>query len=402
MKFRTRLCSLLLAGAAMFSLAACSDSGGALPQPSDAASPSPSDSAEPTPESLLPDDFVADPAVEDLCLAAAGVPGSFALLTVNGAPVTAYSYLYWLTSNLSYLETYYGMTLDADPSLGAHLKEASQDAAVQCSLITAKARELGYELTQEQRDELDGNLALTATMMGGEEAFQDGLRKAGLDYDTFYSINAASYYFAQLRDGLYAGRATAEEMDAYIEENDLLYAKHILLMTVDPVTREPLDEATVAEKKATAEDVLAQLQASGDLLADFDTLMNQYSEDTGLATNPDGYTFTAGEMVSEFESATRELEFGQISGLVESPYGYHIILRLDPDTDAARTEYRADLLYDQLDAWGDEADIVLSEEYQALDVPLFCEKYKAYQRAFAEEAAAKASEAGETGETAGN
>ena len=386
MKLRTRLLSLLLAGAMAFSLAACtgSDTEDTTPPPSE----SPSDSG-----SLLPADFTPDTSVEDLCLAIAGIPGDFALLTVNGVPVTAYTYLYWLTSNISYLETYYGMTMDSDATLADYLKEVSLNAAVQYNLIAAKAQELGYELTQEQQDELDGNMALTMMMMGGEETFQDELRKAGFDYDTFYAINAASYYYAQLRDGLYADRPTAEEMDTYIEENDILYAKHILLMTVDPTTREPLDEATIAEKKATAEDLLAQLQASGDLLTDFDTLMNEYSEDSGLVSYPDGYTFTAGDMVSEFENATRELEFGQISGLVESTYGYHIILRLDPDTEDARAEYRSNLLYDQLDSWTDEADIALSDEYEALDVPLFYEKYTAYQNAFAAEAAAEAAAA---------
>lgn len=389
MKFRTRLCSLLLAGVMGLSLAACAgrDAEDAVPPSSEP----PSDSADPSDSgsgSLLPADFTPDTSAEDLCLATAGIPGDFPLLTVNGVPVTARSYLYCLTSSISNLEAYYGVTPGSDSSVAEYLKEASLAAAVQYSLIAAKARELGYEMTQEQLDELDGILALAAMTMGGEEAFADELRKAGLDYDTVYSLNAASYYFALLQDGLFADRPTDAEMDAYIEENDILRAKHILLMTVDPSTGESLDEAVVAEKRATAEDLLAQLQASNGLLADFDTLMNQYSEDTGLSSYPDGYTFTAGEMVSAFEDATRALEYGQISGLVESPYGYHIILRLDPDTEDARTEYRAELMYDQLSAWTDEADVVQSDEYQSLDVSLFYEKYTAYQNAFTAEAAA--------------
>ncbi|MGN1003661.1 MAG: peptidylprolyl isomerase [Oscillospiraceae bacterium] len=384
MKFRTRLVSLLLTGAMALSLAACTDQNheqDALPSESPSAS-----------DSLLPADFSVDTSVEDVCLATLGVPGDFALLTVNGTPVTAYSYLYVLTSNISYLETDYGMTMDSIALMADSLKEWALNAAVQYNMVAAKAGELGYELTQEQRAELDGYMALTMMTMGGEEAFQDELRKAGFDYDAYYSANAAPYYFAQLRDGLYADRATAEEMDAYIEENDLLRAKHILLMTVNPTTRQPLDDTAIAEKKATAEDVLAQLQASGDLLTDFDALMNECSEDPSLVSYPDGYTFTAGDMVSEFETATRELEFGQISGLVESTYGYHIILRLDPDTEANRTTYRAELLSDQLDGWIDAADIVLSDEYQALDVRLFYEKYVAYQNAFAAESAAETPE----------
>lgn len=400
MKFRTRLCALLLAGVMIVSLAACAgkDSGNTLPLPSD---DTPSDSAQPTSDSLLPPDFTVDTSVEDVCLATLGVPGDFALATVNGAPVTAYSYLNCLMSNIVYLETNYGFTMNADPSLAEFLKDTSLTSAVQDYLVAAKAKELGYEMTQEQTDDLESSLALVVMLNGGEDAFADALRKAGLDYDTFYDAYASSYYSTQLQNGLFAGRPTAEEMDAYIEENDILYAKHILLMTIDPTTRQPLDEAAIAEKKATAEDVLARLQASGDLLTDFDTLMKQYSEDSGPNSNPDGYFFSAGEMVTEFENATRALEFGQISGLVESSYGYHIILRLDPDTETVREKYRANLLNDQLKTWTDEADIVLSDEYEALDVSLFYEKYVAYQNAFAAEAAA-AENAGTAAETPEN
>lgn len=77
------------------------------------------------------------------------------------------------------------------------------------------------------------------------------------------------------------------------------------------------------KKEATANDVLAKLKAGGD----FDALMNEYSEDPGLANAPDGYVFTTGEMVQEFEDAAFALGEGKISGLVKSPYGYHIIKR---------------------------------------------------------------------------
>lgn len=395
MKYPKRILSLLLAGIMVLALSACTggEDAGGIP-----ASPTPD--VEPSSGSVLSDDFVADTSVADLCLAAADIPGDFELFTVNGIPVTARAYLYWLSNNTSYIASNSGGYIDwsytsNDRSLADYLKEDSLNAAVCYALIAANARELGYELTQEQTDELGNTLAFTAMMMGGDEAFENELRKEGLDYNTLYQLYAAPYYYEQLLNGLY-DEPTDEEMDAYIEENDILYAKHILLATIDLNTREPLDEAAIAEKKATAEDLLAQLQSSTDLLADFDALMNEYSEDTGLASNPDGYTFTAGDMVEAFESATRGLEFGQVSGLVESPYGYHIILRLDPDTEDTRLQYRAGLLDDQMQVWLDEADINLTDEYESLDPQLFYEKFTAYQDAFAAEAEAEAEAAADS------
>lgn len=397
MKFPTRLFSLLLAGSLIFSLAACSgNDSNELPLPSESVSPSPTPSTSPdaTSDSLLPEDFVADTSAEDVCLATLGVPGDFELFTVNGTPVTAYNYLYWLQYCIGEMETYmsyYGITLDlsTDATFAQYAKEDALSAATHYSIIESKAKELGYEMTEAQISELEFNMALSAEYLGGEEVFLDELRKSGFDYDTFYSVTAASYYYDRLKNGLFSTPPTDEEMDAYIEENDILLAKHILLMTVDSTTREPLDEATIAQKKATAEDILSQLQTSDDLLADFDALMHEYSEDPGLASYPDGYTFTAGEMVSEFEDATRALEYDQISGIVESAStGYHIILRLDPDTEDARTEYLNTQASKQIGAWTSEADLVLTDEYNAIDVALFNAKYTAYQNAFMEEAAA--------------
>jgi hypothetical protein len=64
---------------------------------------------------------------------------------------------------------------------------------------------------------------------------------------------------------------------------------------------------------------------------DFDMLIAAYGEDPGMAWNPDGYTFTAWQMVEEFEQGTRDLEIGEISYPIRSQFGYHIILRVEPN-----------------------------------------------------------------------
>ena len=93
------------------------------------------------------------------------------------------------------------------------------------------------------------------------------------------------------------------------------------------------------------------------------------SEDTGLADNPNGYAFTSGKMVEEFETATRALEPGQISDIVESSYGYHIILRLDPATaEPVRLMWSDAQLQSMMDQWVEEAEVTTTETYDNLDV----------------------------------
>ena len=81
---------------------------------------------------------------------------------------------------------------------------------------------------------------------------------------------------------------------------------------------------TIAMEKA--EELLARALAG----EDFDMLIETYGEDPGMIAHPDGYTFVSGDMVTEFEEATLALEIGEISGLVISQFGIHIIKRVDP------------------------------------------------------------------------
>ena len=92
--------------------------------------------------------------------------------------------------------------------------------------------------------------------------------------------------------------------------------------------------------------------------------MNENSQDSGLSTNPDGYLFTAGDMVSEFEEGTRALEFGGISPVIQSTYGYHIILRLDPDCAQTRQTI---------------AQVTLAPEYEDISAADYYQKLLAFQ-----------------------
>lgn len=394
MNLRTKFPALLLAAALIFSLAACSGDAdkdvnpSPTPEVSDVTdAPDLTDSEN---SSILPDDFEPDTSVEDLYLATADLPGDFELFTVNGQPVSARMYLYWLAYSISEIEStyaYYGMSLDWSEELGLaeYMMADALNATLMYTLVPAKAKELGFELTAEQIAEFDTYTADTIEAMGGEEEFRESLRMLGLDRDTYLNINRAPYYYSRIVEGLFADRPTDADVAAYIKDNDILSAKHILLLTMDMTTREPLADDVIAQKKATAEALLKQLQESDDLAADFDALMNEYSEDTGLAANPDGYVFSSGEMVTEFEEGTRALEYGQMSGIVESPYGYHIILRQAPDSESLRDDCLSWLASEQINAWVSEADLVFSDEYANLNAQLFYEKFISYQAAFAAE-----------------
>ena len=94
-------------------------------------------------------------------------------------------------------------------------------------------------------------------------------------------------------------------------------ASHILLKTAGK------DEAAVRKQ---AEDILQQVKAG----ADFAELAKKYSEDEGSKPNGgDLDYFSRGRMVPEFEAAAFALEVGQVSDIVKSQFGFHIIKVVD-------------------------------------------------------------------------
>jgi len=113
-------------------------------------------------------------------------------------------------------------------------------------------------------------------------------------------------------------------------------AAHILFKTVG------LTPAAAAAIKQKAEDVLKQIRAGGDFAA----LAKKYSEDPGSAVNGGELgLFTRGRMVKAFEDAAFSLQPGQVSDLVQTEYGYHII-KVEAH-EAARTQPLAEV-HDQI------------------------------------------------------
>jgi hypothetical protein len=105
-------------------------------------------------------------------------------------------------------------------------------------------------------------------------------------------------YGKQIQDKL---KATDAEIDAYLAQHPELDPK---------------------QTRAKAEDVLKRVRAGGDFAA----LAKEFSSDnTNKEKGGDLGWFGRGEMVKQFEDAAFALQPGQVSEVVETPYGFHII-----------------------------------------------------------------------------
>lgn len=349
------LCLTLLLGAC-----------GNEPAGTNSENPSSSDSSSPAPS------YVAE-----FTQALAGIDPDTVLFTVDGIDVTADFYLYWLAYDCYSIDLNYqnmmGTGLDFDEvtpegmTAGEYLKEDARRAAVTYLMIEREAKNNNAELTEEQKAQWEQEKAAFIESVG-QEAYEQLLQERGISEETFDRVGVMTNYLYENVKQVLVPPLTEEEADKYRAEQNLYGAKHILLLSADesadgsvilstgdvPKNEDGSDFTGTAEEynaaaKAKLEDILAQVKAASDPAAKFDELMHQYSQDTGLESNPDGYTFTPeSSFVDEFKDAVYDLEPGEISDVVESSFGYHILLRTVPDVNE---QYQEEQMLALIDKW---------------------------------------------------
>lgn len=97
--------------------------------------------------------------------------------------------------------------------------------------------------------------------------------------------------------------------------------QHLLVDTVDRKTRTPLAPDQQEAKRKQAEALLKRAQGG----EDFAKLVRENSDDPVSRDKGGEYIFTHGEMVSEIESAAFTMKTNEISEIIISRYGFHII-----------------------------------------------------------------------------
>ena len=187
---------------------------------------------------------------------------------------------------------------------------------------------------------------------GSQEALDRQMKALGMTPDELRSkVTQETTAQAALTRELNATATDAEATNFYtnhpaeFEQPEMVNVRHILLLTIDPVTHAPLTMEQQQNKHKQAEDILKRARAGEDFVA----LVKQYSEDPSSKDN--GTTLARGNpgTPAEVEAAAFSLTNNQISDVITTTVGYDII-KLLSKTPAKKVEYStiADKLKDYL------------------------------------------------------
>jgi len=112
---------------------------------------------------------------------------------------------------------------------------------------------------------------------------------------------------------------------ADFEQPEMVHVAQIYLSTRDPATGAELSDTEKAAKEKEMEDILKRARAG----ENFKNLVEKYSEDPAAKENNGEYTFARGQTPPEFEATAFSLNTNQISDIVTTSSGYHIIKLLE-------------------------------------------------------------------------
>ena len=248
-----------------------------------------------------------------LCLMAALLTGcaSRPVVKIDGMNIPAGYYIY------NYCMAY---TQDSGTGSSDAISNKAMENIMRYCIVEKLCKQYGIQLEALERKAVLDNITEQMKEQGAS-GYKTFLSKMQLSKRQFQNLMYNAAKETKLKDYLYndeygAEKPTDEELYQVFCEN-YCCATHILISTQKAKEQADYDAAL---KKA--EEVLAKAKAG----EDFAALAAEYGEDPGQDPNA-GYVFPKGTMVQVFEDAAFSLEPGQMSDIVQSTYGYHIIKR---------------------------------------------------------------------------
>jgi peptidyl-prolyl cis-trans isomerase C len=220
-------------------------------------------------------------------------------------------------------------------SMKPMIREQAVNNLINRELLSEAVKKEGIKVSS---DEVDKRISDLEAAAGGAQGFDDRLAMMGVTRDDLRQEIELGVGIEKLMEQKSEGMSEPTEADMrnFYDENpdqftrpEQVKARHILFM-VDA----DASDADKAAKRKEAEEALAELKAG----ADFATMAQERSDCPSASKGGDLGYFGRGSMVPQFEDAAFALRPGQMSGIVETRFGYHII-KVEDKTEPGKVSY---------------------------------------------------------------
>jgi peptidyl-prolyl cis-trans isomerase C len=200
------------------------------------------------------------------------------------------------------------------------------DQLVVYKLLSQESKARGIKV---EPAEIQAKISTIRGQFPTDEAFQKALKDRGMNPDTLKhdaEVDLSVTKLVNNEEASLPGPSDAEAKDFYtknpdqFKEPEQVRASHILVR-VDPKA----DPAAKKKARTEIDSVLKQAKSGGD----FAKLAQEHSQDSSASQGGDLGYFPKGQMVPEFDKVSFELKPGQISDVVTTQFGYHVIKIVD-------------------------------------------------------------------------
>ncbi|MDR1101523.1 MAG: peptidylprolyl isomerase [Clostridiales bacterium] len=300
-----------------------------------------------------------------MCLGISGC-GSFnddTVAKINGDPVSKGMLEYFVftvknslaSENTSNLESFWDEGTIEGVNAGQYVKEQAMEAILTGYVIRQQAIKNGSDLTDTEKNEIETSRQATIEQFGGLEQYKEALKPYGLTDEVYTEMlknrKYEQNYFASVK-----GKYTDDELKKYYTQN-MFRIKHVLISNKNSETEEALQGDDLAMARATAADIEKRAKDG----EDFDKLVAEYSQDPGSQTSPDGYLMgSASSMVKPFLEKSVEMKEGEVSDIVETMYGYHILKKypvVESEFEAQKDSIINEYWQYAVSEWGKDAKV---------------------------------------------
>lgn len=218
---------------------------------------------------------------------------------------------------------------------GVTVKDEEKNKLKKDILNELVSAELLYQASQKAKlgdlsKEVDSQLENIKKGFGSDQEFQKVLKERGIDTKALKEdIKKGVYINAYLEKNIFSklSPVTENEKKKEYEANkdklnvpDEVKASHVLIK---------VGEKATPEEKQKAKEKIDSLRARAMSGEDFAKLAKENSEDGSAPNGGDLGYFKKGDMVKPFEDAAFGLEKDQISPVIETQFGYHMIKVID-------------------------------------------------------------------------